>query len=77
MTKRFRDEMSSADVGSASNMLGICTFMFSYETVMLDVLHFASRINASRHDLCVAPLTWLILPVVISFVKDQAMHVSI
>ena len=38
--------------------------MFAYETVMLDVYIVASRIDASRHDLCVAPLTWLILPVV-------------
>ena len=33
LAKRFRDEMSSADVGSASNMLRICKFTFSFETV--------------------------------------------
>ena len=50
LTKRFRDEMSSADVGSASNMLRICKFMFSYETVMLDVSHrcFPYRCFAAR-----------------------------
>ena len=50
LTKRFRDEMSSADVGSASNMLQICKFMFSDETVMLDVLHrcFPYRCFAAR-----------------------------
>ena len=42
--------MSSTDVGSASNMLRICKFMFSYETVMLDVLHrcFPYRCFAAR-----------------------------
>ena len=50
LTKRFRDEVSSADVGSASNMLRICKFMFSDETVMLDVLHrcFPFRCFAAR-----------------------------
>ena len=50
LNKAFRDEMSSVDVGSASNMLRICKFMFSDETVMLDVLHrcFPYRCFAAR-----------------------------
>ena len=50
--------MSSADVGSASNMLRICKFMFAYETVMVDVLHrgfpylcFAARFVCSSINL--------------------------
>ncbi len=54
--KCFRDEVNSANVGSVSNMLRICMFMFSFYIV-------ASRIDTSRHDSCVAPFTWLILPV--------------
>ena len=42
--------MSSADVGSVSNMLRICNFMFSFENVMSDVLHrcFPCRCFAAR-----------------------------
>ena len=42
--------MSSADVGSVSNMLRICKFMISYENVMSYVLHrcFPYRCFAAR-----------------------------
>ena len=34
----------------------------------------AFRIDASRHDACVTPLTWLILPVVTSLSKYKPSH---
>ena len=48
--KCFRDEVNSANVGSVSNMLRICMFMFSLENVMSDVLHrcFPYRCFAAR-----------------------------
>ena len=46
--KCFGDEVSSADVGSASNMLRICKFMVSFENVCCQMFHIvASFFDAS------------------------------
>ena len=68
LAKFFRVEVSSADVGSVSNMLRIWKFMFSFGNVCCKM--FVFRIDASRHDSCIAPLTWLILLVVICVSKN-------
>ena len=58
--------MSLEDVDLVSMMLRICKFMVSLENVCCQMFYIvAFRIEVSRHDSCVAPLPWLILPVVI------------
>ena len=77
LLKRFRDEVSSADVGSVSNMLRICMFMFSFEHVCSRMFYtIAFRNDASRHDSCVAPPTWWSCQYPCAWLEDYAMHVS-
>ena len=42
LIKRFPDEISSADVGSVSNMLRTCKFMFSFENVLCQMFYIVA-----------------------------------